>query len=346
MSFRSQALLTCCFFAVVAQAQQYRIYDLGANFIPQDVNNHGQVVGWTEVGGTSTAAIWDKTVGVQEIGVAAGYFESFGQIINDAGQVGGYVSGLPDHAFLWSTSEGFTVLRDPDDLSRSTDIGPLSESGDTVFVAYTGTGTNYYSRNNAGDISPFSVPVGIDRFGGVNINGTYAVSNFYHQTGEFLYGNNVDGWSRVDGFGLSHESISLGGINDSGAIIGTSYSNSSHKGFYWNSLTGLIDLGELNGSAVTPFGINNHGEAVGNGNSPFYWTYDSGLHDLNSLVSVNPSNLELISAWDINNSGAIIGYGLVNGEFRGYYAEAVPEPGMIAVLAGIGMIKVRRRKGN
>lgn len=346
MNFRSQAVLTLCCFAVVSSAQQYRIFDLGANFVPQDVNKHGQVVGWTEVGGTSTAAIWDKTFGVQEIGVAAGYFESFGQIINDAGQVGGYVSGLPDHAFLWSESDGFTVLMDPDDQSRATEIGPLSEAGETVFVSNTGTGSNFYSRSSAGSISPFSVPVGIDGFGGVNVHGVYAVSNSYHQTGEFFYGNNFDGWSRVDGFGHPNESISLSGINDSGAIIGDSYSAPTNTGFYWSAQSGLVDLGMLNGAAVTPYGINNQGVVVGNGNSPFLWTNSSGLQDLNSMVTINPSNMELFGAWDINDSGAIIGYGLVNGEVHGYYAEAVPEPASMAVLGGLALVALRRRKKN
>jgi probable HAF family extracellular repeat protein len=127
--------------------------------------------------------------------------------------------------------------------------------------------------------------------------------------------------------GISGTNVFVGGVNDNDAIIGYYGESASITGFVWQPGTGQTSLGTLfpaAGCSVTwPRGINNAGQIVGRSNPcdgsqfrPFIW--QSGvIEDLNTLIPAN-SNWQLIEADGVNNAGQIVGYGMFNGQQRGF----------------------------
>lgn len=59
----------------------------GTESFASDLNNHGQVVGSAE----STAFVWDKAEGMRSLGIPEGFTSSMADIVNDSGQILGYV---------------------------------------------------------------------------------------------------------------------------------------------------------------------------------------------------------------------------------------------------------------
>jgi len=110
-------------------------------------------------------------------------------------------------------------------------------------------------------------------------------------------------------------------INNRGQIagqIGTADGTTFHAGAWLNGADGAVtDLGVLPGDfAAFATGINNRGQVVGNNfDSSFNWSHgfiwqDGVMTDLNTLIPAD-SNLFIISASNINDSGQISGMGTV-----------------------------------
>lgn len=79
------------------------------------INSAGQVTGYIgddHLGGPFTAYRWTAPGSVQPLGVLAGFQWSFGEGINDTGNVAGWCrrSGGPDAAFLWTQAGGLMNL--------------------------------------------------------------------------------------------------------------------------------------------------------------------------------------------------------------------------------------------
>jgi probable HAF family extracellular repeat protein len=142
------------------------------------------------------------------------------------------------------------------------------------------------------------------------------------------------------------------GINADGTVVGTSSvgTNSRHA-FLWDSTTGMRDLGDLPGGieGSTARAVNDsrvvvgeaHGEA---GLRPFIWTDELGIRDLNDLIDPT-SGWILVDAFDIDNSGRIVGYGYnPDGEVEAYLLTIIPEPSSVALLCvGVLGLVLRRR---
>ncbi len=137
-------------------------------------------------------------------------------------------------------------------------------------------------------------------------------------------------------------------IDDAGNIVGTGLVISGDElrdeATLWSdpSQPG-VSLGTLGGYS-TALGINNSQQIVGvsslldvDGSTThaFLWE-DGNLIDLNSLIDPT-SGWELTSAFEINDSGDIIGIGTYNGVERGFYAQAVPEPSSVLGILGLGV---------
>jgi probable HAF family extracellular repeat protein len=143
-------------------------------------------------------------------------------------------------------------------------------------------------------------------------------------------------------------------INDSGQVVGWSYTtgNATFHAFLNDGST-MTDLGTLGRTRSQAFGINASGQVVGtvfnsgyNDQHAFLYS-DSTMIDLNALVD-QLSGWTKVYARDINDSGQIVGYGLIGGETHSFLLTPIPEPSALA-LFGIGVLGLltstwRRRK--
>jgi probable HAF family extracellular repeat protein len=144
-------------------------------------------------------------------------------------------------------------------------------------------------------------------------------------------------------------------VNDAGLIVG----RSEHIAGDWHTHATLfdhtgggsnVDLGTLGGDDSGANSINDEGQIVG---SSEYIAGDWHTHatlfdstgagkniDLNTLIDPD-SGWALEIAYDINNSGWIVGHG-INQQGEEHAFLLVPEPATLALL-GLGILCLRKR---
>ena len=125
------------------------------------------------------------------------------------------------------------------------------------------------------------------------------------------------------------------GINSGGVIAGTSYVDGQAHGVVWNG-SSTTDLG----AGIYATGINDPGVVVG-GNGHAFVLADVGTYqDLGVLSGGNWS-----SAYGINNSGTVVGYGnLASGNFGAFVWT--PQSGMqqFGTLGGTEQLRHRHQQ--
>jgi probable HAF family extracellular repeat protein len=260
---------------------------------PTSINSSGQIASGLIVGRVYSPAIFDSRTGSLTLPGTLGGVTSFDfngvatSINNHADAVGySYVDAITRHAFLYSN--GVTK-----------DIDPLG--GYSVALAI----------NDAGMV------VGL---ASAQFNGTATA---------FMRGQ---GLARTI-FQARTESDARG-LNNLGQVVGEflTADGSSFHGFLYSG--GVVtDIGSPGSPQTTAFAINDQQQVVGTTFVPYQTTcpagpcvqykehaffYEGGtLADLNSLIP-SGSGWELSWAFDINNHGRIVGYGLVNDRFRAF----------------------------
>ncbi|HWZ83718.1 MAG TPA: hypothetical protein VNW47_13895 [Terriglobales bacterium] len=245
------------------------------------VNNFGQVVGYSDLAGSTIAHafLYTPGVGAQDLGTL-GDGNSFANAINDSAQVVGEVlsTGL-HHAFLWTQSTG---MQDLGTLSGGTSsqatginaaghIVGSSTVADGSWHAFLWTPQNGMQQIDLGPTTP-SFAAAINNLD--QVAGTYA--------------NPVDG--------LGHA-------------------------FIWDPAAGLHDLGTLpnhpSGDSLAA-ALNDSGDVVGIARYPnirgkisafsVIWPHGASIQKLQTLVSPNIGALPR-GATGINNSGQIVANG-------------------------------------
>ncbi len=171
----------------------------------------------------------------------------------------------------------------------------------------------------------------------INNNGQVACT----QRGSVGYGADraclwKDGVSKILGTLGGYFSIAEG-INSDGAVVGFSErTDSKREAFLWTNDGGMVGLGFLtppDNPDYIPwshaYGINDANEVVGEsswwgdpGVAPLAFLWKSGsIIDLNTVYQNDPSSrwARLVRAFDINNQGQIIGFGIKgDGRVRGF----------------------------
>src|SRR3982750_3938835 len=221
----------------------------GSEAVARAVNNHGVVVGDSDLPGNSARHIflWTAGDGMVDIGTMGGV-TAYGMDINDAGQVVGFgdlAGGTHLHAFVWSAATGFTDICEGQAHAinnRGTVVGECVGRGPIMWTAsegivnlgsIPGVVNGSYSAtdvNEAGTVvgtvvthahiedtipRPFIwTRAGGMAFVGVGVEGGYGP--YINNRGDIAMGFNL--WPH-DGGGRVFLGFPAGGLNNRGQIV-------------------------------------------------------------------------------------------------------------------------------
>jgi probable HAF family extracellular repeat protein len=251
----------------------------GGNGWATDINDSGQVVGWSDSGQFDAsgkpiqhAILWQNG-SMTDLRIPMGGNDL--TINNSAVVVGDEeTTAGPSHAFVWDRDHG---VRDLNNLVPSNLGAELRQAS---------------AANNQGQIVADG-PVGSTWH-------AYLLSDNDHD-GDFKDTSEV-----IDLGALGNGTdASASAINDVAQVSGKSGTDA----FLWQN-GHMKDLGQVNGATAFPTGINLSGYVVGTCNVPlaWIWTGSGKIKDLSGLIPSH-SGWSFSAAWGINDAGKIVGYG-------------------------------------
>jgi probable HAF family extracellular repeat protein len=324
--------LVACYVAILlvpaanAFGQGFNITQIGTlggeQSLASGVNNRGDVVGSSFTAGNLASHTFVYRKGVlRDLHpfVDSGFGGSGG--INNSGQIAGWLTTAPGAAVAaFYGANGITVMGSLGGFwavaEAVNNVGQLA--GWSYLPGNANTHAFLYSDGVMTDIGLLghaSFASGLNDFGVV-------VGGFIDDRGAstqhaFVYRDGV--MSELDPFNGTNNLSMAVGINNVGQVIGWGLVEDNWRGFV--EFNGAIT--EL-GSNYFPYSINESGQIVGDycaGTSyciehPFLYT-NGTLTDLNDLIPRN-SGWELLTAFDINDRGQIVGHGIRDGKFRAY----------------------------
>lgn len=319
----------------VVYAQAYDVLDLGTLGGNQSeaysLNNAGDVVGDSTLPNGAWRAYVYRNGRMIDLGASQGMpmAQSHGHVINDVGNIVGISTFIilgrtqicgaawvppeqgPFGPYMCGGIDGGTGNATFFGLSNAGHITGCSQDRrgmSRAFVMYRGISilptfggeAAGYAVNNSGQV------VGYAEVGG----GKY--SGFYHQPPDqtMLMGDLGGGYSV------------LYDLNNNGVAVGMSYTYDGElHAVSYTPADGIQEIGPVDGSIAAA--VNNRGDVVGFVAAQRYEDYRAALFtggrtvDLNSLID-RGAGWVLLLAYDINDSGVIVGTGLHNGQWRAY----------------------------
>jgi len=302
---------------------------------PWDLNTAGNVTGRATGGpGGSNYGVYHDGVGWQLAGSVGGNRgNGFG--INDANEMVGNMR-LPSNdfsrAFVWSPTGGTVQLPTihPDDPGNSV-------------PAYDGFEGGSYATgiNNSGVVvgsSGLSDTHGSDR--GFRWSESAGMVNLGTPASQGLAG--------LANFTQSYAQ----NLNDIGLIVGAADRGSGlTRAVFWDANDVIHDIGTLGGNSGWAYAVNDDNVIVGFsnngvGNRAFGFVPGGTITDINSLLDTSSAGWLITRAYDINNSGVIVGEGLFNGVSQAVILQPVPEPSslILATFAAVGAALLNRKR--
>jgi probable HAF family extracellular repeat protein len=343
-------------------AGPYVVTDLGTfggsftNAMGLDINNNGQVAGWSYTAGYADerAFLWSNGT-MTDLGTLGGHY-SGAMALNNNGQVVGsaHTASNNYHAFLY----GGGTMKDLGTLggieSYASDINDYGVVVGRSFTNIPGDAMHGFIYSN-GTMQDLPLNGMAPDVYGINNDGQVVGDIFFpgaFRLHAFVYSN---GTTTDLGVLPGMERSQANAINRNGDIVGISDNVAgTYRAVLWSNGT-MTDLGTLPGfeSSSQAVDINASGQIVGVLGD---WTQtpyrlhaflcDQGtMFDLNDLV-VNLDGWTLQVAESINDSGQIVGYGTRDGNTRAFLLSPVPEPSalLLAAVGLVGLLMHARRK--
>jgi probable HAF family extracellular repeat protein len=290
-------------------------YGTGLQGLPFLWRNGAGMTALPALGGTNAA--WG---GINDVGQVAGYAETSQKDPACSGKVA--VNGTGPQLF------GFQAVIWGPKAGQIQQLSPLS--GDTVAMAN--------SINDHGEAVGTSGTCANTVVGGFE-EGPHAV--LWESNGSVHDLGNLGGTVNTNLLGAGTEAWS---INNRGVVTGQAVltGNKTFHPFLWSRETGMLDLGVLPGDLVgAGLAMNNNNEVVGasvsapgpaTGNPRAFLWQQGVMTDLNTLIPAD-SPLYLLTAFGINDAGAIVGFGVTGGgDIHGFLATPATSSGNAAFL--------------
>jgi probable HAF family extracellular repeat protein len=298
---------------------QVQLADLGTlgggNAVAQKVNSGLQVVGYSDVAsGQRHAFLWTPTGGMADLGVLPNHFQSFGNNLNESGQIVGISQ---------NTIEGISraVLWAPGGAPR--DLGTLGGCCSAAYDISNGEVIAGSSHTIEGVEHAFvwaesDGMVDIGTLPGTSSSTVRGINDNNEAVGLATGSNRVAHaflWSPVSGMrdlgSLGGTSAEAQDINNREQVVGFSPDDAgATHAFLWTPASGMIDLGTLPGGRTSAaLSINDRGQVVGASqaadglNHAFLWTSGSGMVDLGILPGGRGS-----VAFGVSPEGHVVGY--------------------------------------
>lgn len=320
-------------------AEQYTVTYLG-NFLPQAINNQGDVVGMIATSKNVTHAVLWQNGDLKDLGTLGGTY-AYASDVNDNGQIVGYSETTDGslHAFLYNDG-------------KMNDLGTFGGVSSSAYgISNSGQiAANYESADGASHAILYDHGT-INELGNLGVNFTIAkVINSHGEIGgqaktldgelhAFFYkqGNMTD---METGGVYSY----VEGINDAGQIVGGWGTGDIPIRAFLYSNGNIINIDVFCDNTFAN-SINNNGEIVGYG--PFYgnpFIYSNGhMNYLNEII--NQTEITLTDAKGINDNGQIVAsaysdqYGTM-----AYLLTPIPEPSTLCLLSFgfIGFLTYKR----
>ncbi|MBS1703600.1 MAG: PEP-CTERM sorting domain-containing protein [Armatimonadetes bacterium] len=343
--------------------QEYEVVNIG-NLSGADfghasaINNSNVIVGWSSTGGVKDGFQWSEQYGMIDMNMW-GFDSCVMNDINDNGRmVGsftkdgvtkGYIHVMPFPGFNYiyynepvgnDTDSQTFGLNNFEHMVGNTGISPTDRRAAGWTINFGGFTVPGYGPQEASQLYCIN---DADTMGGyAKVNGTQRATLFFNdQTLLDLHG-------ALPGANAS----TVSNLNDQGWATGI-YHNANNVtwSFLYNPELGVQTFENLVGwDSMSFHEVSGNGVVVGtgfggrNGDRATRWTQETGLLDLNSLISAN-TGWVLQDATDVNENGYIIGTGTYNGVQSNFLLRPVPEPAGILAL-GLGCLALLRRRKN
>ncbi len=307
-----------------------------------------------------------------------------GFALNDSGVVVGEYNNDASRSFVFSGGviSGLTRLAGDNDNGVAQDINNAgvivgissASNGSGGFVSrptrWVNNGTAYVA-SDLGTVAGTATATG--RANAINQNNAVAgqstneatpavtQATLWNRSTITSLGSLGDGTRFSQASGLNNNNVVVGSSSTGqtvGQLIGTTSTTGITRAFSWNAgaMTELAPFNlftPANTGATTNYhsvanDINDAGIVVGNsqrifGAAAVATLWQNGIAiDLNTLIA-SGSGWTLLNAESINDAGDIVGFGTFGGNNRAFMLT-VPEPATLSLLAGVGMLALRRRR--